>query len=113
MVQLMVAKTHEGSRPSGEGESYRRGVCLDPVLNPAMNVEDLAKVLGTRRTATYDAIKRGDLDVPVIKVGRNWRVPTAAVRRLLELDPIGPEPQVLDEPTPQPTPRLRRAAPRK
>jgi excisionase family DNA binding protein len=41
-------------------------------------------MLGTGRTATYDAVRRGEL--PHIKVGRRFVIPTAAVRRLLEID---------------------------
>jgi excisionase family DNA binding protein len=67
------------------------------VLNPTMAVDDFAKVLNTGRTATFDAIKRGELDVPVIKVGRRWLIPTAAVRRLLELDPVAQEEQAPEE----------------
>jgi excisionase family DNA binding protein len=58
---------------------------LDPAENPTMTVEELAEILGTGRTATYDAVRQGGL--PVIKVGRKLLIPTAAVRRLLELDP--------------------------
>jgi excisionase family DNA binding protein len=57
---------------------------LDPVENPTMTVEELAELLGTGRTATYDAVRQGNL--PVIRVGRKLLIPTAAVRRLLELD---------------------------
>jgi hypothetical protein len=94
----MPARAHQQPTSSREGETYRHGICLDPVLNPTMPVDDLAIVLNTGRTATYDAIKRGDLDVPIIKIGRKWRVPTAAVRRLLELDPIAQAEQAPEEP---------------
>jgi excisionase family DNA binding protein len=57
---------------------------LDPIDQPTLTVEEVAAILGTGRTATYDAIRRGEL--PSIKVGRKLVVPTAAVRRLLELD---------------------------
>jgi hypothetical protein len=40
----------------------------------------------TSRTATYAAIARGDL--PSIRIGRKIRVPTAALRRMLELDDV-------------------------
>jgi excisionase family DNA binding protein len=51
-----------------------------------MTVEEVAEILGTGRTATYDAVRRGE--IPSIKVGRKLVIPTAAVRRLLELDPV-------------------------
>ena len=60
---------------------------LDPIDQPTLTVEEVAAILGTGRTATYDAIRRGEL--PSIKVGRKLVVPTAAVRRLLELDAPG------------------------
>jgi excisionase family DNA binding protein len=49
-----------------------------------MTVEEVAELLGFGRTATYDAVRRGE--IPCIKVGRKLVIPTAAVRRLLELD---------------------------
>lgn len=60
---------------------------LDPIDQPTLTVEEVAAIFGTGRTATYDAIRRGEL--PSIKVGRKLVVPTAAVRRLLELDAPG------------------------
>jgi excisionase family DNA binding protein len=65
--------------------SVRKLPNLDPVKNPTMTVEELAELLGTGRTATYDAIRAND-DIPVIRVGRKILIPTAAIRRLLELD---------------------------
>jgi excisionase family DNA binding protein len=59
---------------------------LDPIQTPTMTVEEVAELLGTGRTATYDAVHRGE--IPCIKVGRKLVIPTAAVRRLLELDPV-------------------------
>jgi excisionase family DNA binding protein len=50
-----------------------------------MTVEEVAELLQCGRTATYDAVRRGE--IPSIKVGRRLVIPTAAVRRLLELDP--------------------------
>ena len=57
---------------------------LDPFESPTMTVEDLAELLQCGRTATYDAVRRGE--IPTIKVGRRFIIPTAAVRRLLALD---------------------------
>ena len=57
---------------------------LDPFESPTMTVEDLAELLQCGRTATYDAVRRGE--IPSFKVGRRFIIPTAAVRRQLALD---------------------------
>jgi len=44
------------------------------------------KALGMGRCATYSGAERGTLPFPIIRSGRKIRVPTAALRRLLELD---------------------------
>jgi excisionase family DNA binding protein len=48
----------------------------------------VADLFGSGRTATYDAVRRGE--IPSIKIGRKLVIPTAAVRRLLELDAPAP-----------------------
>jgi excisionase family DNA binding protein len=40
------------------------------------------------RNASYDAVKRGQ--IPVVKIGRKYRVPVAAMERLL--DSAAPKP---------------------
>lgn len=40
--------------------------------------------IGLSRSATYDAAARGD--IPTIRIGRRILVPTAALRRMLQLD---------------------------
>jgi excisionase family DNA binding protein len=47
-----------------------------------LTVDEAAALLRIGRTATYDAIRRGE--VPSIRVGRRLRVPGAALARLLE-----------------------------
>jgi excisionase family DNA binding protein len=65
---------------------------LDPVLNPWLRPDDLARLgLGDRKTI-YRAIHTGD--IPSTKVGRKLLVPTWWVRRQLQLD----------DPTSEPTP---------
>jgi len=44
------------------------------------------RAFGCGRTATYEHAERGDLPFPVLKCGGKFRVPTASLRRLLELD---------------------------
>jgi hypothetical protein len=44
------------------------------------------EAIGLHRTATFAANQRGDLPFPVLKCGGKFRVPTAALRRVLQLD---------------------------
>jgi hypothetical protein len=48
------------------------------------------RAIGLRRTATFEGHKRGTLPFAVIKSGGKLQVPTAALRRLLELDGQAP-----------------------
>jgi excisionase family DNA binding protein len=43
---------------------------------------DAGQALGLSRNATYDAAKRGE--IPTIRFGKLIKVPTAALRRMLE-----------------------------
>lgn len=47
-------------------------------------VPEVARILGLGRTATYDAIRRGDL--PALRVGGRVLVPRVAIERLLGED---------------------------
>jgi excisionase family DNA binding protein len=51
---------------------------------PTMQVDELPKVLGISRASVYEAVKNGD--IPSIHIGRRIVIPTAAVRRMLQLD---------------------------
>jgi excisionase family DNA binding protein len=51
---------------------------------PTMQVDDVAKALGLSRAAAYNGVQTGE--IPSIRVGRRIVVPTAAVRRMLQLD---------------------------
>ena len=44
-----------------------------------------ATILGISRGSAYEAARRGD--IPTIRLGRRLVVPTAALRRLLAIDP--------------------------
>lgn len=44
------------------------------------------QALGLGRSSTYNAADRGE--IPVIRLGRRIVVPTAALRRLLQLDDV-------------------------
>ena len=56
----------------------------DPAVKPTMQVGDVAVALGISRASAYEGVKTGD--IPSIRIGRRFLVPTAAVRRLLQLD---------------------------
>jgi excisionase family DNA binding protein len=49
-----------------------------------MQVDDVAAALGLSRAATYNGVQTGE--IPSIRIGRRIVVPTAAVRRMLQLD---------------------------
>ena len=57
---------------------------LNPTTNPTCTIEESAVVLHIARTSAYAAAKSGDL--PTISIGRRLLVPTAALRRMLQLD---------------------------
>ncbi len=56
----------------------------NPVEQPTMAVEVAAGYLGISRPAAYAAARSGEL--PTVRIGRRLLVPTAALRRLLEID---------------------------
>lgn len=58
----------------------------DSADQPVMTAEEAFAELGIDRSTGYKAIRDGTFPVPVIHVGRLIRVPTAALRRLLEID---------------------------
>jgi len=61
----------------------------DPHVQPTMNLwPQTGQLLGLSRQSTYDAANRGD--IPTIRIGRRILVPTAALARLLQLEPGGP-----------------------
>jgi excisionase family DNA binding protein len=48
---------------------------------------EAGKILGLCRSVTYDAARSGE--IKTIRIGRNWRVPTAWLRQKLGLDGPG------------------------
>lgn len=53
---------------------------------PTTKVPPAAEALGCSSWELYQLIKRDESPVPVIHLGRNIVIPTAALRRLLQLD---------------------------
>ncbi|GAY09824.1 AlpA family transcriptional regulator [Pseudonocardia sp. N23] len=52
-------------------------------LPPAVDVQTAGRALGIGRSTAYDLAQRGEFPVPVLRVGRSYRVPTAALLDLL------------------------------
>lgn len=59
-------------------------------LGVRTDVETAGSIFGLSRTQSYMAIKGGRFPVPVITVGRRLIVPTAPIRRLLQIDQAEP-----------------------
>jgi excisionase family DNA binding protein len=58
----------------------------DPTDRPVVTAEEAFAELGIDRSTGYKAIRDGTFPLPVIRVGRSIRIPTAALRRLLLVD---------------------------
>lgn len=56
----------------------------DPADEPTLTVERVAAIMSIARQSAYDAIGRGE--IPAIRLGKRLLVPTAALRRLLDID---------------------------
>ena len=56
------------------------------LLAPTLTLPETAQVYGVGLTALRDALRRGEIPLPVISIGTRKVVPTAAVRRLLGMD---------------------------
>jgi excisionase family DNA binding protein len=61
-------------------------VTLDPKITPTISVDEFAAVAGIARSTAFAAVRAGE--VPSIRFGKRIRIPTAAVRRMLELDVV-------------------------
>ena len=59
----------------------------DPSDRPCISADEAFTHLGIDRTTGYRAIKTGSFPLPVIRVGRTIRIPTAALLQLLAVDP--------------------------
>lgn len=61
---------------------------MQVLLNPTVSVEVAGRVLGIGKQAAYRAREAGD--IPSIKVGGQFRVPTAKLREMLGLPQAEP-----------------------
>ena len=60
---------------------------------PALSLPEACRVLNIGTSAGYVMVRSGKFPCRVIKVGGQWRVPTAALRRLLdESEPVDTTP---------------------
>jgi excisionase family DNA binding protein len=59
-------------------------ITLDPSDKPTLSVDEFATVAGISRSTAFAAVHSGE--VPSMRFGKRIRIPTAAVRRMLELD---------------------------
>lgn len=59
--------------------------CEDKSRQATVSVEEAARLLGIGRTLAYQLASSDQLPVPVIRIGRLLRVPTAPLRALLGL----------------------------
>ncbi|MHB2208647.1 helix-turn-helix domain-containing protein [Methylobacterium sp. CM6257] len=63
------------------------------LTEPTVDVELAGRVLGISRKTAYRARETGE--IPSIKIGRQYRVPTAKLREMLGLPAHSPAPQTL------------------
>ncbi|MCJ2116555.1 helix-turn-helix domain-containing protein [Methylobacterium sp. J-001] len=61
------------------------------LTEPTVDVELAGRVLGISRKTAYRARETGE--IPSIKIGRQYRVPTAKLREMLGLPPHSLTPQ--------------------
>jgi hypothetical protein len=62
-------------------------VIPDPADQPTVPLwPDAGRAFGLGRARTFELARRGELPMPIIRLGRSFRVPTAALRAVLRLD---------------------------
>jgi predicted DNA-binding transcriptional regulator AlpA len=54
-------------------------------LPPVLDVPTAGRLLGLGRAASYELVRRGEFPSPVLHLGKQLRVPTAPLLRLLGL----------------------------
>jgi predicted DNA-binding transcriptional regulator AlpA len=60
-----------------------RDVRPDPAVRPTIPAEESFPLLGISRNTGYELIRRGEFPVPVLRLGRKLRIPTAPLLDLL------------------------------
>jgi hypothetical protein len=59
-------------------------------LGVRTDVETAGSIFGLSRTQSYGRVRDGSFPVPIIRVGRRMVVPTAPIRKLLQIDAAEP-----------------------
>ncbi len=77
--------TSQTPQPSTVGASRLRALRLSLNERPVITADEAFSLLHIDRSTGYKAIKEGTFPVPVLRVGRLIRIPTAPLTRLLEL----------------------------
>ncbi len=57
-------------------------------LPAVIDIVTAGRALGLGRTLAHDLARRGQFPVPVLRAGRVYRVPTAALLELLAIDTV-------------------------
>ena len=60
-------------------------------LGVQTDLRTAARVLGIGKTMAYRLAERGEFPCRVIRIGSRWVVPTAGLREVLGLPPLGAE----------------------
>lgn len=68
-------------------EAARKALVTDLTIS----VPAAAMLLGLSKNHAYDTIHEGTFPVPTLKVGRTFRVPTRALREVLQVQESSPE----------------------
>lgn len=92
MFDLAAATTEpaESGRDSPTGASRPRPAPRAAALPAVLDVETAGQLLGLGRSAAYELVKSGAWPTPVLRLGRRWRVLTAPLLALLEIDGLQP-----------------------
>jgi predicted DNA-binding transcriptional regulator AlpA len=67
----------------------KRAAIPDPATRPTIKPEEAFRLLGCGRTSGYEMIRQGTFPVPVLRLGRTIKIPTAPLLELLGLRPAG------------------------
>jgi excisionase family DNA binding protein len=51
---------------------------------PLISVEQAAELLGQSRSSVYRAIAKGELPLPLLRIGGRYRIPRISVERLVD-----------------------------
>jgi predicted DNA-binding transcriptional regulator AlpA len=64
-------------------------------LPAVLDVPTAGRLLGLGRAAAYELVRRGDFPAPVLRLGRQLRVPTVPLLQLLGVGSAAPLPKDL------------------